>query len=81
LKKWRDIKKWFCSELAAAALELAKIIGAIFSGYNKIPPEMLANMVGIFEGRDLLGLIDAYPVVRRGRCWVEMHPPSGLCRI
>jgi hypothetical protein len=49
-RDWRNTAKWFCSELQAAALEIAKIIGTIFTGYNKVPPVMLADILSAIAG-------------------------------
>jgi hypothetical protein len=49
-RDWRSPDKWFCSELAAAAFEQAKIIPMLSSGIEFISPRdflIICNIIGI----------------------------------
>lgn len=41
-RNWRDPRKWYCSELQAAAMEYAEITSRLFLPAYKITPVMLA---------------------------------------
>ena len=44
-RDWRDPRDWFCSELAAAALEMGGYLPVLYAPVNKITPAALALAV------------------------------------
>jgi hypothetical protein len=44
-RNWRDPQDWFCSELQAAALEVAEVIPRLYTPANKITPATLATLL------------------------------------
>lgn len=56
-RNWRDPSAWFCSELAAAALEHAGIIHTLAAPMNKVTPEglmLVASALATAAGAPLL---------------------------
>lgn len=49
-RDWRERDSWFCSELAAAALEAAGLIHHIFNDVNKVTPSALADILTAMGG-------------------------------
>jgi hypothetical protein len=44
-RDWRDDRKWFCSELQTAALEIAGISPELYTPRNKVTPAALATVM------------------------------------
>jgi len=49
-RDWRDPQEWFCSELAAAALETAGLLPALYTPANKVTPAALALVISAVGG-------------------------------
>lgn len=60
-RNWRDDDAWFCSELAARALEVAGILPPLFLSPNKITPGALALAVSAAGGK-IIESQGVYPV-------------------